>query len=82
MKTKKSNNIKRSVDETISDIDFDESIISYKNNNILKNRNKRNMLMKSPDVIINSSFLNSSSSIMFSYQGNTEAQKKREKEIR
>ena len=79
---KKSNNIKRSVDETISDIDFDESIISYKNNNILKNRNKRNMLMKSPDVIINSSFLNSSSSIMFSYQGNTEAQKKREKEIR
>ena len=79
---KKSNNRKRSNDELNSDIDFEESIISYKNNNNLKNKNKSNMLIKSPDILINSSLLNSSSSIMFSYQGNTEAQKKREEEIR
>ena len=65
------------------DIDLDESITSFKNNNNnIKARNKNNILIKSPDVLINSSILNSSSSLVFSYQGNTEAQKKREQEIK
>ena len=38
---KKSNNRKRSNDELNSDIDFDESIISYKNNKKLKKKEKK-----------------------------------------
>ena len=50
------------------------------NNN--KNKNKYDHLIKSPDIQMSSSNLINSSSLMFSYQGKTEAQKNREEEIR
>ena len=80
----KADNNKKNINKLLNcDIDLDESITSYKNNNNnIKARNKNKILIKSPDVLINSSILNSSSSLAFSYQGNTEAQKKREQEIK
>ena len=68
-----------------SDIDIEDSLYSYrKNNNNNKNKKKNiSNLFKSPETVNKKLILNSSpSSILLSYQGKTEATKKREEEIR
>ena len=68
-------------EEFNSDMDMDESLNSFRKKNN-KNRNMKNII-KSPDIINNKLLLNNSpSSILLSYQGTTEATKKREEEIR
>ena len=81
---RKKNKKKYFNDKSISkpDIDLDESMNSSRNITNIKEKNKNEILMKSPDVFTDSSKYNDSSSIMFSYQGNSKSHKKREEEIR
>ena len=82
----------KSDDDLNINLNLDDSIHSFQNNNnSIKLRNKSNknktnknsLLLKSPDIFMNSSsILNNSSSIIFSEQNNKKAQKKREEEIR
>ena len=73
--------LRKTNEEFNSDMDMDESLNSFRKKNI-KNRSINNII-KSPDIINNKLLLNNSpSSILLSYQGTTEASKKREEEIR
>jgi len=90
-KKNNSRNKNKNVDENNSDNFLDFSIHSYintnNNNNNDNNRNnnkdkKKNLIIKSPDILINSSVFKNTSTVAFSYQGNTQSQKKREEEIK
>ena len=80
---KEKNKLKKNLskEEFNLNMDIDESLNSYTKR---KNKNKHmNNLIKSPEMTNKKLILNSSpSSILFSYQGKTEATKKREEEIR
>ena len=92
---KYNNNANKSInnkEEFASDdinLNLDDSLQSFQTNNIKlskannnKKSKKNSLIIKSPDILKNSSILNDSSSIIFSYQSNTQAQKIREEEIR
>ena len=72
-KTKSKTNYKTLTNESKSDLELENSINSFKNNN-KTNKTKNSFIIKSPDLV--------SSSVILSYRGSTEAQKKREEEIR
>ena len=66
-----------SLDDSMPSLNnINTSLKKYNKNNNKKNKNS-NFLIKSPDISMNSSILNNSSNIIFSYRGNTQAQKKK-----
>ena len=72
-KNKLKTNYRTLNNESKSDLELEDSINSSKNNK-KNNKSKKRFLIKSPDLV--------SSSVVLSYRGSTEAQKKREEEIR